>query len=177
MIADGSIHSFVLDWVATRPPCMPRCCSPYGWECWRSADALSLTDQLSAAQTPPTFRAPLGLCRCKPGGQRHLEEEMCHECQRESETDWWGSGFFCCRFLYTHGVSSSGRKVTVAVSCLMTLRISSWMALMDFSLGTLRNARRFWCTMLTMEWITTVWQNCFYRTCDSTVTQHNTTAS
>lgn len=37
----------------------------------------------------------------------------------------------------SQGVSSSGRKVTVAVICLMTERISSWMVLMDFSLGAL----------------------------------------
>lgn len=40
---------------------------------------------------------------------------------------------------YSHGVSSRGRKVTVAVICLMTERISSWMVLMDFSLGALGN--------------------------------------
>lgn len=37
----------------------------------------------------------------------------------------------------SQGVSSSGRKVTVAVICLMTARISSWMVLMDLSLGAL----------------------------------------
>lgn len=37
----------------------------------------------------------------------------------------------------SQAVSSNGRKVTVAVTCLMTERISSWMVLMDFSLGAL----------------------------------------
>lgn len=39
--------------------------------------------------------------------------------------------------VYLQAVSSKGKKVTVAVICLITERISSWMAFKDFSLGAL----------------------------------------
>lgn len=41
--------------------------------------------------------------------------------------------------VYLQAVSSKGKKVTVAVICLITERISSWIAFMDFSLGALRH--------------------------------------
>lgn len=154
----SSIHSFVDGWVATSSPCTPPCSSPHEWRWWRSAGARSLTDQSSVAQTPPTCQAPLGLCRCRPGGRRHLVEESAKNVPLMTKWTWGGLvKHSTCG--YSHGVSSSGRKVTVAVSCLMMERISSWMDLMDFSLGTLRNTRKEpRCTTCTMEWVTKMWQ-------------------
>lgn len=43
--------------------------------------------------------------------------------------------------VYLQAVSNKGKKVTVAVICLITERISSWIAFMDFSLGALEKPR------------------------------------
>ncbi len=43
--------------------------------------------------------------------------------------------------VYLQAVSNKGKKVTVAVICLITERISSWIAFMDFSLGALEEPR------------------------------------
>lgn len=125
--------------------CTPPSCSPCGWRWWRSADAPPLIGQWSVVPTPPTYLEPPGPCPCRPGGQTHLQwrrsKAVCITClvSDRLKKRVWGLKPF--ESFHSHGVSSSGKKVTVAVICLITERISSWMVLMDFSLGALSNTR------------------------------------